>query len=93
MPVGKKQSLTLRSGSGYLSASELVLTFGLGQRQQVDDIELRRPSGRVDHLSKVAAGQTITVREGAGITQQRPYGTAQAPTASTAASKNHKGTR
>ena len=76
---GEKQSLTLRSGSGYLSASELVLTFGLGQRQQVDEIELRWPSGQVDHLSKVAAGQTITVREGAGIVQQRPYGKAPGP--------------
>ena len=88
----EKQSLMLRSGSGYLSASELVLTFGLGQRQQADEIELRWPSGQVDHLSKVAAGQTITVREGGEIVQQRPYGTAQARSPSTVTS-NRKGTR
>ena len=76
---GEKESLTLRSGSGYLSASELVLTFGLRQHQQADEIELRWPSGQVDHLSKVAAGQTITVREGAGIVQQRPYGKSRRP--------------
>jgi hypothetical protein len=70
----QKESLMLRSGSGYLSANEMVLTFGLGQRTQADDIELRWPSGQVDHLSKVAAGQTITVREGNGIVGQRPYG-------------------
>jgi hypothetical protein len=78
----EKQSLMLRSGSGYLSASELVLTFGLGQRQQADEIELRWPSGQVDHLSKIAAGQTITVREGGSIVQQRPY-----------VAGSHKGTR
>jgi enediyne biosynthesis protein E4 len=77
-----KQTLTLRSGGGYLSANELVLTFGLGQRRQVDDIELRWPSGQVDHLSNIAAGQTITVKEGFGVAQQRPYGAAQARTTS-----------
>jgi len=88
-----KESLMLRSGSGYLSASELVLTFGLGQHQQADEIELRWPSGQVDHLSKVAAGQTITVREGAGIVQQRPYGTAQAREAVKKPMGNRKGGR
>jgi len=87
---GEKQSLMLRSGSGYLSASELVLTFGLGQRQQADEIELRWPSGQVDHLTKVAAGQTITVREGAGIVHQRPYRAAQPRTSSPASTANRK---
>ncbi len=90
---GEKESLALRSGSGYLSASELVLTFGLRQRQQADEIELRWPSGQVDHLSKVAAGQTITVREGAGIVQQVPYGKAPAPVAATTAAPGRKRAR
>jgi hypothetical protein len=90
---GEKQSLALHSGSGYLSSSELVLTFGLGQRRQADEIELRWPSGQVDHLKKVAAGQTITVREGAGIVQQRPYGTVQARSPSTASTPSRKGMR
>ena len=64
---GDRQTQMLRSGSGYLSSSELVLTFGLGKAAQADEIELHWPSGQVDKLSKVAAGQTITVREGAGI--------------------------
>ncbi len=90
---GEKQSLILHSGSGYLSASELVLTFGLGQRQQVDEVELRWPSGQVDHLTKIAAGQTITVREGTGIVQQRPYGTAQVRPTSPAPTASRKGKR
>ena len=83
--VGDRQTQMLRSGSGYLSSSELVLTFGLGKAGQADEIELRWPSGRVDKLYRVAAGQTITVKEGAGIVEQRPYGrAAQAPAVSRA---------
>src|SRR5260370_29599551 len=63
----------MRSGSSYLSQSELVLTFGLGAHTQVSSAEIRWPSGQVDHLTNVAADQTITVREGGGITSHRAY--------------------
>ena len=72
---GDSQSEMLRSGSSYLSASELVLTFGLAMHNQADRIEIRWPSGQVDKLTNVAAGQTITVTEGKGITVTRKYGT------------------
>ena len=72
---GESQSEMLRSGSSYLSASELVLTFGLAMHEQADSIEIRWPSGQVDKLANVAAGQTITVTEGKGITGSRKYGT------------------
>jgi len=72
---GESQSEMLRSGSSYLSASELVLTFGLAMHEQADSIETRWPSGQVDKLTNVAAGQTITVTEGKGITASRKYGT------------------
>jgi hypothetical protein len=74
-----KQTEMLRSGSSYLSASELVLTFGLGQKAQADEIQIQWPSGATDRLSNVTAGQTITVREGSGIIQKRLY---SAPAAS-----------
>jgi len=80
---GERQTKMLRSGSGYLSSSELILTFGLGNAGQADEVELRWPSGQVDKLTKVAAGQTITVKEGAGIVQQRPFGVVPAPPAAT----------
>jgi enediyne biosynthesis protein E4 len=69
------QSQMMRSGSSYLSASELVLTYGLAQHDRVDTIEIRWPSGQVEKLSNVAAGQTITVMEGKGITSTLKYGT------------------
>src|SRR2546427_1158035 len=71
---GETQTLMLRSGSSYLSASELVLTFGLAERDKADAIEIRWPSGQVDRLSNVAAGATITVTETRGITSTRKYG-------------------
>jgi hypothetical protein len=72
---GESQSEMLRSGSSYLSASELVLTFGLAMHVQADSIEIRWPSGQVEKLTNVAAGQTITVTEGKGLTASRKYGT------------------
>jgi hypothetical protein len=71
---GDWQSQMLRSGSSYLSASELVLTYGLAQHDQADSVEIRWPSGQVEKLSNVAAGQTITVTEGQGLTSSRKYG-------------------
>jgi enediyne biosynthesis protein E4 len=70
---GDLQTQMLRSGSSYLSSSELVLTFGLAQHDKADTIEIRWPSGQIDHLSHVTAGQTMTVTEGNGQTSSRPY--------------------
>ncbi|HSA91614.1 MAG TPA: CRTAC1 family protein [Terriglobales bacterium] len=73
---GEKHSEMLRSGSSYLSQSELVLTFGLGTRERADQVEIKWPSGQTDHLKNVAAGQTIVVEEGKGIASARPFGPA-----------------
>jgi enediyne biosynthesis protein E4 len=70
---GDTQTQMLRSGSSYLSSSELVLTFGLAQHERADAIELRWPSGQIDRLVNVAGGQTLTVTEGKGQTSARSY--------------------
>ena len=70
---GDTQTEMLRSGSSYLSASELVLTFGLGQRDKADSIEIRWPSGQFDRLSAVTAGATLTLAEGKGITSRHEF--------------------
>jgi hypothetical protein len=69
-----RQSKMLRSGSSYLSQSELVLTFGLGAQTKAGNIEIQWPSGQVDKLSNINAGQTVTVQEGKGVIANRPYG-------------------
>ena len=68
-----RQWQTVHSGSSYLSQSELTLTFGLGALGQADAVEVQWPSGQVDKLADVAAGQTITIQEGKGIVARRPY--------------------
>src|SRR5262249_2734376 len=69
-----KQWQMMKSGSSYLSQSELVLTFGLGAKTKADAVEIQWPSGQVDKLANIAAGQTVTVEEGKGVTASRPYG-------------------
>ena len=68
-----KQWKMLRSGSSYLAQSELVLTFGLGAQTKADMVEIQWPSGQVDKLPNVNAGQMITVQEGKGTVSARPY--------------------
>ena len=58
------QSAMAQSGSSYLSQSERILTFGLGKAEQADSVEVRWPSGQIDRLTNVKAGNVITVQEG-----------------------------
>lgn len=50
------QSRTVKTGSSYLSQSELTLTFGLGPRDFATRIIVEWPSGAVQEFSKVPAG-------------------------------------
>jgi len=72
--AGKDQQWQmLRSGSSYLSQSELVLTFGLGSNTKADGLEIDWPSGQIEKLSNIKAGQTVIVEEGKGIVATAPY--------------------
>jgi enediyne biosynthesis protein E4 len=75
-----KQWKMLSSGSSYLAQSELVLTFGLAAQTKADSVEIQWPSGQVDKLSNLNAGQTVTVQEGQGIVNTRAYSAAHAYT-------------
>jgi len=66
-----RQSSMMRSGSSYLSQSELVLTFGLGAATKADRLEVEWPSGQRDMLTNVDADQIITVQEGTGVKDHR----------------------
>jgi hypothetical protein len=71
---GNKQWKMLRSGSSYLAQSELVLTFGLGALTKADSVEIQWPSGQVDKVSDLNAGQAVTIEEGKGVVANRLYG-------------------
>jgi hypothetical protein len=61
---GKEQIAQKKSASGYLSQSDPRIHFGLGEATVVDKIEVIWPSGDVQVLEQVEAGQIITITEG-----------------------------
>ena len=50
------QSRMVKSGSSYLSQSELALTFGIARRDRADRVVIDWPSGKVEEHTGVAAG-------------------------------------
>ncbi len=64
---GTSQSRQVKSGSSYLSQSELPVTFGVGKRDRVDRVVVSWPSGRTEEFKNVAAGRSYDCVEGKGI--------------------------
>ena len=64
----------VKTGSSYLSQSELPLTFGLGKPEtgKTVSLEIVWPSGRKDSIANVKPNQFITVQEGKGVISARP---------------------
>jgi len=60
---GLTQIANVKSGSSYLTTSDLRVHFGLGKETEVLRIEIRWPSGRVQELNRVKANQILTVKE------------------------------
>jgi len=68
-----RQWQMIRSGSSYLSQSELVATFGLGDAAKADALEVQWPSGQVDKLTKINTDQMAIIEEGKGVIARQPY--------------------
>lgn len=66
---GRYSSLTVKSGSSYLSQSELPLTFGLGSHETIDRAVVEWPSGKKETLSNLRAGR-YTWTEGQGVARR-----------------------
>ena len=64
---GRKPWALVKTGSSYLSQSELPVTFGLGADGRVTGLEVRWPSGQVDRLGAVDHNRTVTIVEGQGL--------------------------
>ena len=65
------QTRLVKSGSSYLSQSELPVTFGVGRRDRVDRVVVQWPSGRTDEFTNVAAGQAYECTEGGALEPRR----------------------
>jgi enediyne biosynthesis protein E4 len=64
---GTSQSRLVKSGSSYLSQSELPVTFGVGARDSVDRVVVSWPNGRTEEFRNVATGKSYECVEGKGI--------------------------
>lgn len=83
--IGAKVSVTsingehlfamVKTGSSYLSQSELPLTFGLGKptaQEKKLAISITWPSGRKDAFSGVPCDRMLIIQEGKGIVSDKP---------------------
>ena len=64
---GETGSRMVKSGSSYLSQSEMPVTFGLGKRDTVERAVLHWPSGQVQEFKNLRAGRTYECVEGKTI--------------------------
>ena len=71
---GLRMERRIRSGSSFLSQSELVATFGLGSRERVDSLIVWWPNGQREAFVGLRAGQEIHLVEGIGLVQVRDLG-------------------
>ena len=65
----RKLPMYVKTGSTYLSQSELTLTFGTGAAAKVDKLTVEWPSGKQQAFQNINAGQQITIHEETGIVQ------------------------
>jgi enediyne biosynthesis protein E4 len=70
---GLSQSRMVKSGSSYLSQSELPVTFGLGKRDRIGRVVVQWPNGKVEDYKDIAAGQAYRCVEGKGITPLKRF--------------------
>jgi len=65
---GIKQYTQKKSSSGYLSQNDHRLHFGLGDNDMIDRIEVIWPSGKVQILENIKAGQFLVIKESESAT-------------------------
>jgi hypothetical protein len=70
---GLAQSRMVKTGSSYLSQSELPVTFGLGKRDRLESAVIYWPSGRTEEFKNLSAGRCYECTEGKGIQPQDGY--------------------
>ena len=61
----------VRSGSSYLSQSELSITFGLGSGR-LQQLVVRWPSGKLQKFDGIAGNSSLVIDEAKGLVSKRP---------------------
>jgi hypothetical protein len=60
----------VRSGSSYISNSDMRVHFGLGKTDKVEWVEIRWPSGLTERFLGLPVDQIHTLNEGSGISAE-----------------------
>ncbi len=61
---GMTQERMVRTGSSYLSQSELAMTFGLGTLAAADQVRIVWPDGKEETFADVPAGKSFVITQG-----------------------------
>jgi hypothetical protein len=67
---GQQQTRMVRSGSSYLSQSELPVTFGVGKQEWIERVVIEWPSGRTEEYKGLRSGKSYQVTESKGIGEE-----------------------
>ena len=62
-----KMERIIRTGSSYLSQSELTASFGLGNHTAVDSLSIIWPSGSIDTFTDIKNNREIFIKEGSNL--------------------------
>jgi hypothetical protein len=59
----------VRSGSSYISNSDMRVHFGLGKSEKIEWVEIRWPSGLSERFTNLPVDQVHTLKEGTGAAE------------------------
>lgn len=62
----------VHSSSGFATAGDRRLCFGLGTSRSLDGLEIRWPSGAIDVLPAIASDRSVTLKEGGEVVVRPP---------------------
>ncbi len=65
-----KMERIIRTGSSYLSQSELTASFGLGNHTAVDSLSIIWPSGSIDTFTNIKNNREIFIKEGSNLAKE-----------------------
>jgi enediyne biosynthesis protein E4 len=68
LKIGKRTLVDeVRSGSSYISSSDIRVHFGLGAATKIDSLHIRWPSGLAERFDGLSVDAVHTLKEGSGI--------------------------
>ncbi len=64
---GERQTRLVKTGSSYLSQSELPVTFGLGANGSPTEIRVTWPGGATETVKPSGTNRLLVIQQGKGI--------------------------